>query len=168
MDIRKHKRPKKPPFPAMSAHFAYTLDDMAEQYIQAQYIELGASTGILEPEDLKKLVESRSNLVVYQDRVFRFSRKEGQFIKYISLYVDGLETDFHGQQALIQEESGKWVITDLVSEDKEEIDNLKEEVKDMKVEFKEDIDETREELVVGINDLQDQIDSLKMDGGEIE
>ena len=150
MENCKRKRPKKPPFPVMSAHFAHTLNDMAEQYIQAQYIELGDITGILEPEDLKKLVESRSNLLVYQDRVFRFSRKEGQFIKYISLYVNGLESDFHAQQALIEESSGEWVITDLVSEDKENIDEL------------------REDLGTRINDLQNQIDSLIMNGGDIE
>ena len=156
--MENNKKPiKKPPFPAMSAHFAHTLNDMAEQYIQAQYIELGAQTGILEPEDLQKLVESRSNLIVYEDRIFRFSRKEDKFLKYICLYVDGFERDFHSQQAVIEEESGEWIITDLVSEDKEQIDNLENEVNDL-----------RDDLTNGLNTLQDEIDSLTMNGGEIE
>lgn len=168
MDNHNKKPPKKPPFPAMSAHFAHTLDDMAEQYIQAQYIELSAATGILEPEKLKKLNESRSNLIVYEGKVFRFSRKENHFLKYVCLFVDGMETDVKGQQAVIEDTSGEWVITDLTSEAEHDIEDLKEEVNELKIHVQHDIADLREDLEEGLNDLQGQIDSLKMDGGEVE
>lgn len=168
MENCNRKPPKKPPFPAMSAHFAHTLDDMAEQYIQAQYIELDAATGILKPEDLKKLIESRSNLIVYQNKVFRFSNRNEHFLKYISLYVEGMEKAYKGQQAVIETQSGEWVITDLESDEKEVIDHIQEEVDELGEQVTEDINDLRGDLKVGLEDLQSQIDLLQMDGGDVE
>lgn len=36
--------PRRHPFPAMSAHFSHTLDDLVEHYVQAQYFEIKGDT----------------------------------------------------------------------------------------------------------------------------
>ena len=46
---------KRPPFPAMSAHFAHTLEDMEEKYVKIQFIELENSEGYLNQESLDLL-----------------------------------------------------------------------------------------------------------------
>lgn len=145
MENFKPKPPKKKPFPVMSAHFAHTLEDMKEKYIEAEYIEIETTTGIFDTETLQKLKDSRSNLLVYQGKVFRFSKTEGTFLKYINLSVNGFQEFFVGQQIVVDGESGQWVLTDLKSEEEQEIEDLQQDV----------------------TDLQTQVNSLNVDGGEI-
>lgn len=129
----------------MSAHFAHTLEDMKEKYIEAEYIEIETTTGIFDSETLQKLKDSRSNLLVYQDKVFRFSKTEGTFFKYINLSVTGFQRVFTGQQIVVDSESGEWVLTDLQSGDQQAIEDLQQDV----------------------SDLQTQVNSLNVDGEEI-
>lgn len=105
--------PKQPPFPAMSAHFAHTLDDMSEQYLQAQYIELADTTGTLNADDLKKLTDSRTNMLVYNERVFRFADKKDNIYTYLTFYLDEDGTTYKAQKTLINIITGEWEISDI-------------------------------------------------------
>lgn len=149
--------PKPQPFPAMSAHFAHTLDDMAEHYIQAQYIEVKEGTGVLAEKDLKTLLESRSNLLVYQGKVFRFSKAENNSHKYINVSTDGDSDVCTYQQITVNGTDGSWQISDLLSGEGKEIENVKIELGT----FKEKVDND-------ISEINGVIDSLKADGGEIK
>ena len=92
--------PRRHPFPAMSAHFSHTLDDLVEHYVQAQYFEIKGETGVLAEKDLKTLLESRSNLLVYQGKVFRFSKSEGDLHKYVNASTTDDLTDDYGNERL--------------------------------------------------------------------
>lgn len=111
--------PPKPPrpapghFPAMSAHFAHTLDDMSEQYLKAQYITVDESSGILNCKTLSTLLESRSNMVVYQNRIFRYSGKEDTIYNYLNLYIPEGETSYKGQQFRLNGSTGQYEIIDI-------------------------------------------------------
>lgn len=151
-------RPPRPhPFPAMSAHFAHTLDDMAEHYIQAQYIEIKDDAGVLAEKDLKTLLESRSNLLVYQGKVFRFSKSEGDVHKYINVSTSGDSNVGTYQQITVNGKDGSWQISDLLSGEGKEIEIVKTELGTFQTKVNGDI-----------ADINEVIESLKADGGEIK
>lgn len=122
--------PPQTPFPAMSAHFAHTLDDMSEQYLQAQYIELSDTTGTLGADDLKKLVDSRTNMLVYNERVFRFADKKDSIYTYLTFYLGEDGKTYNAQKTLLNTLTGEWEISDVDtgSESAQKIEVLEEEV----------------------------------------
>lgn len=71
-------------FPAMSAHFAHTLDDMGEKYLKIQFIEIEDLIGVLTPEELMLLKASRANVIVYDSITYEYSRANGNLYYYIS------------------------------------------------------------------------------------
>lgn len=75
-------------FPAMSAHFAHTLDDMAEKYLKIQFIEVADLTGVLSAEDIALLKASRANVIVYNNATYEYSKAEGNIYYYISTTSD--------------------------------------------------------------------------------
>lgn len=75
-------------FPAMSAHFAHTLDDMAEKYLKIQFIEIADLTGVLSAEDITLLKASRANVIVYDNVTYEYSKAEGNIYYYISTTSD--------------------------------------------------------------------------------
>ena len=75
-------------FPAMSAHFAHTLDDMAEKYLKIQFIEITDLTGVLSAEDIMLLKASRANVIVYNNVTYEYSKAEGNIYYYISTTSD--------------------------------------------------------------------------------
>ena len=75
-------------FPAMSAHFAHTLDDMAEKYLKIQFIEIDSLVGTLPPEDIMLLKASRANVIVYNSVTYEYSKAEGNLYYYISTTSD--------------------------------------------------------------------------------
>ena len=75
-------------FPAMSAHFAHTLDDMAEKYLKIQFIEVADLTGVLSAEDIALLKASRANIIVYNNVTYEYSKAEGNIYHYISTTSD--------------------------------------------------------------------------------
>ena len=75
-------------FPAMSAHFAHTLDDMAEKYLKIQFIEVTDLTGVLSAEDIALLKASRANVIVYNNVTYEYSKAEGNIYYYISTTSD--------------------------------------------------------------------------------
>ena len=107
--------PRRHPFPAMSAHFSHTLDDLVEHYVQAQYFEIKGETGVLAEKDLKTLLESRSNLLVYQGKVFRFSKSEGDLHKYVNASTTDDSDLYTLQQITVNGKDGSWKISDLLS-----------------------------------------------------
>ena len=107
--------PRRHPFPAMSAHFSHTLDDLVEHYVQAQYFEIKGETGVLAEKDLKTLLESRSNLLVYQGKVFRFSKSEGDLHKYVNASTTDDSDLYAFQQITVNGKDGSWKISDLLS-----------------------------------------------------
>ena len=84
------KRPDfiKKAFPAMSAHFAHTLDDLAEKYLKIQFIEITDLTGVLSAEDVMLLKASRANVIVYDNVTYEYSKAEGNIYYYISTTSD--------------------------------------------------------------------------------
>lgn len=188
-------KPPKKPFPAMSAHFAHTLEDMNEKYLQAQYIEIDAEQGTLDSEKLKTLISSRSNMLVYQDRIFRFGSKEDDIYKYINVYTEGDDKTYKSQEVILNGLTGVWKIIDLECDSSGDIGTLKEEVKNLEINVTnlsgkvdnietsvEDLSAslaleslTREEedqklednIIQVINKLDNIGESLNMDGGEI-
>ena len=75
-------------FPAMSAHFAHTLDDMAEKYLKIQFIEITDLIGVLSAEDIMLLKASRANVIVYNNVTYEYSKAEGNIYYYISTTSD--------------------------------------------------------------------------------
>lgn len=88
--MNSEKRPDfiKRAFPAMSAHFAHTLDDMAEKYLKIQFIEIKDLTGILSPEDLMLMKASKANVLMYDGMRYEFSKVEGNLYYYICTTSD--------------------------------------------------------------------------------
>lgn len=77
-------------FPAMSAHFAHTLDDLAEKYLKIQFIQIDELQGTLSPEDLMLLKASRANVLVYDGLTYEYSNFKEPLYYYISTSsVDG-------------------------------------------------------------------------------
>ena len=75
-------------FPAMSAHFAHTLDDMAEKYLKIQFIDITDLTGKLSPEDVALLKASRANVIIYNGIRYEYSKAEGNLYYYIATTSD--------------------------------------------------------------------------------
>ena len=146
--------PRRHPFPAMSAHFSHTLDDLVEHYVQAQYIEIKGETGVLAEKDLKTLLESRSNLLVYQGKVFRFSKSEGDLHKYVNASTTHDSDLYTFQQITVNGKDGSWKISDLLSG---EVEAMKTEFSTFQTKVNEDIAHINETM-----------ESLKVDGGEIK
>lgn len=153
------KPDKKDPFPAMSAHFAHTLDDMREQYLQAQYIDIDNETGTLDSDTLQKLLLSRTNMLVYQNRVFRFSSQEDYLYKYLNIYkLDDAES-YKVQLIIVSTLTGAWEVIDLNSDSKTEIDVLKEGIVNLTTTIETEISDREAED----QKLQENIDSNKRD-----
>jgi hypothetical protein len=85
MDNCNCKKPSKKPFPAMSAHFAHTLDDMKEKYLEAKYFDLETEEGVFEESILNDLISSRSNLITYENNIFRLIKTEDNNYIYINV-----------------------------------------------------------------------------------
>ena len=152
------KPDKKEPFPAMSAHFAHTLADMKDKYLEAQYITIDSEVGTLDPEILKKLLFSRSNMVVYQNRIFRFANQEGYLCKYINLY--NLDTDnfYKAQQVNIDSLTGSWQVVDLESDSKSEIITVEEQV----VNIQNEINDITENITNLTTEIDTEINARKV------
>lgn len=146
--------PRRHPFPAMSAHFSHTLDDLVEHYVQAQYFEITGDTGVFAEKDLKTLLESRSNLLVYQGKVFRFSKSEGDLHKYVNASTNNDSDLYTFQQITVNGKDGSWKISDLLSS----------EVEVMKTEFNTFQTKVNEDIA----NINETMESLKVDGGEIK
>ena len=71
-------------FPAMSAHFAHTLDDMGEKYLKIQFIDITDLTGKLSPEDIMLLKASRANVIIYNGVRYEYSKAEDNLYYYIA------------------------------------------------------------------------------------
>lgn len=162
------------PFPAMSAHFAHTLDDMAEQYLQALYINLPTETGTLSVDNLKKLLASRTNMVVYDNRVFHYSKTEGDIHKYINFYSDNDQITYYVQQVVLNGVSGEWRVEELTTGNSTAINNIQENMTNLSASLNQEIndrkeadEETSAALVSLTQKIDDVADSIKMDGGEI-
>lgn len=163
---------KKDPFPAMSAHFAHTLDDMREQYLQAQYIDIDGETGVLDSDSLQKLLQSRTNMLVYQNRVFRFSSQEEYLYNYINVYKLESDTSYKVQLISINTLTGAWVVTDIGGDSKAEIDVLKEDITNIKNDITNIIEnvttETEERKAADEQIIQDTTTSFNAVKDELE
>ena len=163
---------KKDPFPAMSAHFAHTLDDMREQYLQAQYIDIDGETGVLDSDSLQKLLQSRTNMLVYQNRVFRFSSQEAYLYNYINVYKLESDTSYKVQLISINTLTGAWVVTDIGGDSKAEIDVLKEDITNIKNDITNIIEnvttETEERKAADEQIIQDTTTSFNAVKDELE
>lgn len=75
-------------FPAMSAHFAHTLDDMAEKYLKIQFIEVKDLVGKLDPEDVMLLKASRANVIIHGETKYEYSTAVDNLYYYIATTSD--------------------------------------------------------------------------------
>lgn len=75
-------------FPAMSAHFAHTLDCMKEKYLKVNFIELDELSGKMTVEDIMTLKSSRANIIICNDVAYEYSKNEGVLYYYVSTTSD--------------------------------------------------------------------------------
>ena len=108
------KKCPKDAFPAMSSHFAYTLNDMAETYLKVEFVEVNPSETTLTEESLNKLIESRANIVEHRDNYYSLSSIQGDIRKYVCVYSDedGVQ---HTSEISVDTTNGKLERRELVS-----------------------------------------------------
>lgn len=133
MDNCKCKPPKKPPFPAMSAHFAHTLDDMEEKYVKLQFIELDRPSGVIGKDKLDLLLKSRENKLIYNNCIYNLTTISGNTYNYISTRVkDDEENYIEFNNLTLDKITGEYSIKAIKSKDGEIIQNLSLEVAEVK------------------------------------
>lgn len=157
-------------FPAMSAHFAHTLDDMNEKYLQAQFINIDTRTGVFNCHALNKLLSSRSNMIVYKGRIFRFMARRDDLYKYLNFYSKDNEKVFRGEQVTVNSSTGYWQVEPLDTSDKETIESLTQNITVIEnniTEINNNISSLDDKLDKAIDDVEesfsqvsDQIDVL--------
>ena len=101
-------------FPAMSAHFAHTLEDMGEKFLKIQFIEIKDLIGTLSPEDLMLLKASRANVIVYNNVKYEYSKSENGLLYYISTTSD--DGKIAMDELIINEETGEYTHQKLANE----------------------------------------------------
>lgn len=116
--------PRRPVLPPMSLHFAYTLEDMVEKYLQAEYIELDAKEGTFSQEVFEKLTKSRSNLLVYESAVYRYSRTDDNTLTYLGFYISDEGVSYKGDGIIVDVNTRQWRLISLKSEDGEALAEL--------------------------------------------
>lgn len=133
MDPAKFKKyPKKVPTEAVSGHFAFTLKDLEEHYIKAEYFTLETPEGILEPKVLTEVLSSRSNLLVYDDRVFHISNIEGNIHKYINIFSEGDSDEYEVQQVVLNALTGYYIIKEYECPQDGRIDDLYDQLESLR------------------------------------
>jgi hypothetical protein len=101
-------------FPAMSAHFAHTLEDMGEKFLKIQFIEIKDLVGTLSSEDLTLLKASRANVIIYNNVKYEYSKSENGSLYYISTTSD--DGKIAMDELIINEETGGYTHQKLASE----------------------------------------------------
>lgn len=148
MDNCNCKKPKKSPFPAMSAHFAHTLDDMEEKYVRLQFIELSAPSGIIEKDKLELLLKSRENKIVYNNCIYNLITINENIYSYISNEVKNDDGDYiEFNNLTLDKNTGAYTIKVIRSKDGQIIQDLNDELINMKTEIttmKTDLDKVTE------------------------
>lgn len=101
-------------FPAMSAHFAHTLEDMGEKFLKIQFIEIKDLVGTISPEDLMLLKASRANVIVYNEVKYEYSKLENGLLYYISTTSD--DGKIAMDELIINAETGEYSYQKLANE----------------------------------------------------
>ena len=122
------KPPKKPPFPAISAHFAHTLDDMEEKYVKLQFIDISKATGIIEKDKLDLLLKSRENKIVFNSDIYTLTTIDENIYTYIHSKSSENEDYISFNSLQLNKETGEYSIRSLKTKDDEVIQNLSYEV----------------------------------------
>lgn len=155
---------KKPPFPAMSAHFAHTLDDMEEKYVKLQFIEISEPSGVIEKDKLDLLLKSRENKIVFNSCIYNLTTITESLYNYISTRVIDDENNYLEFNNLsLNKYTGEYSIKVIKSRDGEIIQNLSIEVDEVKKNLAEtnkavDTIATKLNDKVGVEIIKDPID----------
>lgn len=157
-------------FPAMSAHFAYTLDDMKEKYIEIKFIELEEDHGIISEDDLAALKNSRENIIVFNDCLYRLMRIEANNYMYISLVTASDQTIVSMKEICVNINTGEYnsktLIDDKSQEVADRIDSVEEEFQEVKetvAEMQTSVDSAvskSEEALAAVVDISSDIEAL--------
>ena len=79
-----------------------------------QTVEIESSSGHIDEDSLKSLLESNESRIMLDNKVFRLSRLEGNYLKYINTFTDGDETSVNMTELSIDKNSGDFTIKDIV------------------------------------------------------
>lgn len=141
---------KRPPFPAMSAHFAHTLEDMEEKYVKIQFIELENSEGYLNQESLDLLKLSRENKIVFDNNIYDLTTINGNYYYYLNTnsYKQDDQDIVNFKQISLNIDDGYYIVKVIKTEDGKVIQ-----------EIKYDISVLQDKL----NDLTDDVNNVKSD-----
>lgn len=101
-------------FPAMSAHFAHTLEDMEEKFLKVGFVEITDLVGTLSPEDLILLKASKANGIIYNNVKYEYSNSKNGSLYYISTTSD--DGKIAMDELIINEETGEYTHQKLASE----------------------------------------------------
>lgn len=137
-----------PSFPAMSAHFAHTLDDMEEKYVRIQFIEIDAPSGTLDEEKLKTLTLSRENKIVYENCIYNLTLIEEDLYTYISIRVKE-ENYLEFNKLVLNKTTGEYSITVVKTKEGEKIQELSYDL----ARTKQDLDQVK----LNINALENKV-----------
>lgn len=122
---------RKPPFPAMSAHFAHTLDDMEEKYVRLQFIEITESSGTLKKEDLDRLILSRENKIIFGNAIFNLTTVDNDTYTYISTRVKE-ENYLEFYKLILDKTTGVYSTNVVKMKDEETVEELTYDVANIK------------------------------------
>lgn len=101
-------------FPAMSAHFAHTLEDMEEKFLKVRFVEIKYLVGTLSPEDLMLLKTSKANGIIHNNVKYEYSKSENGSLYYISTTSD--DGKIAMDELIINEETGEYTHQKLANE----------------------------------------------------
>lgn len=146
-------RCRKPPFPAMSGHFAHTLDDLRGNYLEIKTIEITEGEGVLSPDNLKILLASDANVIKYNNAIYQLTERYNGIRIYVSItHVEGTEDVAEERSITVNINSGEYYSLILRSKTEENIDQK----------IEEEISKAIEENLKSIQfvDTEDQLNEL--------
>ena len=120
---------KKPPFPAMSGHFAYTLDDLKGNYLELKTIEIEEPKGTLSTELFNELIKSDANVIKYKNIIYKLTEVKDNSRTYIGTIVNPETNVVEEKGILLNTDSHEYNTVPLLNRVEIEIDDkIKNEV----------------------------------------
>lgn len=77
-------------------------------------VEIESSSGHIDEDSLKSLLESNESRITLDGKVFRLSRIEGNYLKYINTFTEGDDTSVSMTELSLNKESGDFTSKDIV------------------------------------------------------
>ena len=123
--IENTKIKKKP----MSASFAYALEQMREKYIEIQFIEIEDEEGTLPEHELKRLIASRANCIIHDEKIYKLTTVEKPIYHYINITTTKVDPIIAiTTEYLVNVNTGRYSYREIITGGPEDIERLQREI----------------------------------------